>query len=71
MDIIATVEAAIAMMAQGRQAINDVVDAVRDGKVALQTTDVGKLNALLAQEKTETQAAHNALDRAIQALQSQ
>lgn len=70
MDILAEAEAALALMRQGRQTLSSIVDAVRDGRAALDTQDVGKLNAMLAQEKTETEAAHNALDRAIQIASS-
>lgn len=70
MDILATVKGALAMMAQGREAITAVVDAVRDGTVAINTKDMGELNTLLAQEQRETEAAHNALARAIQVAKS-
>lgn len=70
MDILATVRGALAMMAEGRSTIAAVVDAVRDGKTALNTNQIGELNSLLAQEQRETEAAHNALARAIQTAQS-
>ncbi len=70
MNVLATIEAALAQMAQGRSTITAVVDAIRDGQTAISTTDMGKLNQLLAQEKQETEAAHNALARAIEAAQS-
>lgn len=58
MDVLATVKGALAMMAEGRSTIASIVDAVRDGKTALSTKDMGELNALLAQEQRETEAAH-------------
>lgn len=70
MDILAQARSALEMMATGRQALSSIVDAVRDGRAALDTKQMGELNAILAQEKTETEAAHNALQRAIQAAQS-
>lgn len=70
MDVLATIKAALAMMAQGRQTIADTMDAVRDGQAAFDAKDMGELNALLAQEKKETEAAHNALQRAITMAQS-
>lgn len=70
MDIIATAKAALAMMAEGRQTLSGIVDAVRDGQTALSTNEISELNALLAQEQKETEAAHNTLARAIQMAKS-
>lgn len=70
MDILAQAKAALALMAQGRATLNSIVDAVRDGQMALDTNQVGQLNQLLAKERIETEAAHNALDRAIQVAKS-
>ena len=39
-------------------------------QAALDTKQVGELNAMLAQEQRETEAAHNALARAIQMAKS-
>lgn len=70
MDVLALVKSGLALMAEGRETIASVVDAVRDGKAALSTKDQGELNILLAQEQRETEAAHNALARAIAAAKS-
>jgi hypothetical protein len=70
MDVLATVRAGLALMAEGRNTIRSVVDAVRDGQTALNTTDMAELNKLLAEEQQETEAAHNALARAAEMLKS-
>lgn len=70
MDILTTARAALTLMREGRQTLTSIVDAVRDGQVAISTKDMGELNRLLAEEKAETEAAHNALDRAIQMAKS-
>lgn len=69
MNVIEMATKAIAMMSEGREAISKIADAVRDGQVALGSKDMTELNALLAQEKTESEAAHNTLQRAIQIAQ--
>lgn len=66
-NILATARKALAMMKEGRSILANVTDAVRDGKVALDTKGQADLNAMLAEEQRETEAAHSSLARAIQA----
>lgn len=56
---------AMKAIAQGREALAAVVDAVKDGKAALDVNSQAELNALLEQEKAETKAAYNNLRDAI------
>ena len=70
MDVLATVKGALAAMASARQTISEVTDAIRDGRTAIDAKTMSELNALLAEEQRETEAAHNTLARAIQMAKS-
>ena len=65
MDIAKAIADASALFAQGREAVAKIVDAVNDGKVAVDAKTQADLDALLAQEQAETAAAHQALQDAI------
>lgn len=53
-----------------RELVTRVTDAVRDGRVALNTKEQAELNKLLAEEQSETEAAGNSLRRAIEEARS-
>lgn len=62
---------AVQIIQEGRRALEAVRDAIADGKVALDTKSQGELNALLADEQRETQAAHASLADAIRQARGQ
>lgn len=64
--IIGFAQKAIASIKDGREMLTKVTDAVRDGRVALDTESQSELNRLLAEEQKETEAANNSLARAIE-----
>lgn len=65
MDILKAINDAKALFTQGREAVEKIVDAVNDGKVAVDARTQAELDDLLAQERRETEAAHSALQDAI------
>ena len=65
MDIMKAIAEAKAIFDQGREAVTKIVDAVSDGKVAIDAKTQAELDALLAQERQETEQAHQALQDAI------
>ena len=65
MDIFKAIEDAKALFTQGREAVAKIVDAVNDGKVAVDAKTQAELDELLKQETAETAAAHTALQDAI------
>lgn len=70
MDWLGKARAAIAAIREGRTALAHVVDAVKDGTAAINTTDQAELNRLLAEETAESRAAHDSLEEAIKAAEA-
>lgn len=65
MNVLEAATKAIALIAEGRAALDGIRDAIKDGSAAVKTNDLDELEALLEQEKVETRAAHDALAAAI------
>jgi uncharacterized protein YkvS len=57
----------IALMQEGREGLAGIVDAVKDGKVAVDATTQAELNSMLEKERAETKEAHDNLQNAINA----
>lgn len=70
MDWLEKARAALAVIRSGRTALASVVDAVKDGSAAINTTDQAELNRLLAEETAESRAAHDSLEEAIAAAEA-
>ena len=64
-NILTKAQEAIALVQQGREALAAIKDALNGGQVALNTNDMRQLQALLAQEQRESEAAHSDLNNAI------
>ncbi len=56
---------ALALIAEGREALAALVDPVKDGKAALNAKDSAELDAMIEAERTETRAAYTNLKDAI------
>lgn len=63
--VLAAVKVGLALITEGRQAIEGIRDAIRDGKQAVDADELDELEALLEQEQAETAAAHQSLKDAI------
>lgn len=70
MDWLAKAREAIALVSEGRKALTAVVDAVKDGRAGLSTTDQEELTRLLAKETAESRVAHDSLEEAIKAAEA-
>lgn len=65
MDILQKAKDAVALIAQGRAALAEVVDTIRDAKAAVSTHSVVAIDALLEQERVENRATNEAVTDAI------
>lgn len=65
MDLIQKTREALAMISEGRQALGQVVDALKDGSAALSAATVGEIDGLLEQERVENREANAAVTDAI------
>ena len=65
MDLLEKIRAASEIFAEGRKAVEEIVDAVNDGRAAVDAKTQAELDALLATERTETERAHQTLQDAI------
>lgn len=65
MDVLGAIAKAKALFDEGRAAITEVVDAVNDGRAAVDAKTQAELDAMLATETDETRKAHQALQDAI------
>lgn len=65
MNVLDVARKAVGAIADGRKALADIADSVKDGTVILSTTDRAELEQLLDQERAESIAAHDALASAI------
>ena len=67
MDILAKAKDAAEMIAAGRKILAEVANALKDGKTAINAKTQVELDALLADERTETKAA---IDKAREAIRN-
>lgn len=65
MDLLQKAKDAIALIQQGREALAGVVDAVKDGKAAIDADTLGELDGLLEQERVENRQTNAAIQDAI------
>lgn len=56
---------ALALITQGREALAALADAAKDGKLAIDAKTAAELDAMIAAEAPETEAAYNNLKDAI------
>ncbi len=61
---------AIALIKAGREALGPVIDAVKDGKAAVDADTIAELDAILEAERPENRAAFNNLNDAIAAYRA-
>lgn len=61
------IKAAIALVADGREALSEIASALRDGRAALSAAEADELDAMLVREIEQSVAAHDELAAAIAA----
>ena len=65
MSILSQARDALTLITNGREALEAIAAAVKDGRQAISADEQAELDALLAREKQESQAAHDKLAEAI------
>jgi hypothetical protein len=70
MNILEMAQEAIQLIQQGRSALQDITQAVNDGRAAVDAHTKAELDAMLEREEGETRDAYAALNDAIEQAQS-
>jgi vacuolar-type H+-ATPase subunit B/Vma2 len=70
LNILEEAQKAIALIQEGRQALDAITSSVKDGKVAIDATTQRELSTLLEQERGQSQVAHDNLQNAINAARA-
>jgi hypothetical protein len=70
MDYVKAAKDALALIKAGRDALGPVIDAVKDGKAAIDASTIAEIDALLEAERPENRAAFDNLNNAIGAYRA-
>lgn len=64
-NLIQKVKAALAIIAEGRGALGEVMDTIKDGKAGIAADTIGEIDGLLEQERIENRATNEGITDAI------